>query len=191
MRLPTLLLILLLVCGCRTATVVFESWPPEAPRKPLVAASQVEEINGITYWKGTTNSFTGRTVAYDGGFFHEGFVSGNEAIIPEEPEHPVLYPDEAPYQQAVRDFVCQNGPNHDTYLFFQQHGNQDDIPALLYGLQSMGETTNRAVVCTRIHCVDALQSITSARPGINYSDWVKWWTDKYETEPPKWTPRKK
>ena len=88
-----------------------------------------------------------------------------------------------------RDILTQSAPERES-LPAQAGLVQHDIPILLYGLHAMGETTNLALVCTRIHCVDALCRITGTNVGYNYSDWAKWWKEKHGTEPVQWKPEK-
>lgn len=162
---------------------------PRLPERPVVAWSHLEGRHGRFYSKGTTNLFTGRAVSYPNYFYPDCIVDGRKLDLMAVSNNPKnIGPDAAPYQDALRDYVQEHGPGHNEYIFFCQHGRESDIPALLYGLKSMGETTNSAIGCTRAHCLEALQSVTGAKPGINYSDWAKWWKAKYDADPPEWKP---
>ncbi len=180
-----LLVSLPVIFGCSAAPV---KWPDEAPSGPIVARSDLVKSGDRMFWRNTERPFTGRTVEYDGSFFFEAFRDGYPVDNVEPPEQVTMFPEDEPYQKAVRDYVRKNGPNHDTYFFFRLYGTKADVPMLLYGLRSMGEMKGRAMVCTRGHCVDALHSITGAKPGYNYSDWEEWWKQKYKTNSPRWKP---
>ncbi|MFH1731729.1 MAG: hypothetical protein ABIF82_08770 [Planctomycetota bacterium] len=184
-----LLIALPMIFGCDTAPV---EWPEEAPSGPIVLRSDLAKPGDRMLWRNTGKPFTGRAVEYYGhGFWVEAFRDGYPVDIMEPAERVPLFPEGEPYQKAVREYVRKNGPDHSTYLFFLAYGAQADVPMLLYGLRSMGEMKGRSMVCTRGHCVDALQSITGAKPGYNYSDWEKWWQQEYRTDPPQWKPEGK
>ena len=163
---------------------------PPPPEGPIVTSSGVETRKGLTFWKESTNLFTGRVISYPG-YSPTCYIRGKELYPLEPSEDLALFPEGDIYQQAVREHVQDYGPWHNEFSFFSTHGKESDIPMLLYALESMGESTNGTVVCTQAHCVHALQSITGAKPGYNYSDWEKWWKEEYKTDPPKWKPKKK
>ena len=169
---------------------VFDDLIVEMPTEPLVAACRVEEFGGVTYWKGTHKPFTGRTVKYDGSFDFAAFIDGQEPEFFEmaEDDPMAFFPEEEPYQEAVRHYVRRHGLDHNIYFFFTQHGTVDDLPILLYGLRGMGESKGPSFVCTRGHCVDALRRITGADVGWNYSDWAAWWKARYGEAPSEWKP---
>jgi|GEM_PF-2891033 len=168
-----------------TVTIV-TSEPPTIATMPITSCTNLEERGGKLCWKGSDRRFTGRTVL---------FPSHVEAYRDGEPDKEIIeppteerFPAGQPFQDAEREYVRSHGLSHDTYFFFQKHGTENDIPFLLYGLYSMGETTNGLIVCTRSHCVEALSKITGTNVGYNYSDWAKWWKEKHGAEPVQWKP---
>jgi hypothetical protein len=162
-----------------------------APSLTLIPRSQLEIRNEKVYQKGSTELFSGVTVEYLAGFDYVKYINGTEVLeeVDVSQYEKDLFPHEVSHQQAVRDSVDQVGPGHSTYFFYAEHGKESDLPLLLYGLKQMGESHGE-FVCTRSHCLDALQKITGVKPGINHSDWQKWWRSKYGTDIPLWNPKK-
>lgn len=177
----------------RTITVTImtsdmASEPPDIAAMPITSCTNLEQREGTLYWKGSDRRFTGRTVLVspDVDAYRDGKLD-LETMTTTATE---FYPAEQPFQDAVREQVKKCGLHHNTYFFFQEHGVEQDVPVLLYGLKAMGETTNRGMDCERGHCVDALRKITGTNVGYNYSDWARWWKRKYGTDPVQWTPER-
>jgi len=63
------------------------------------------------------------------------------------------------------------GNHHDAFLYLFDHGNAGSVPALLSGLR----WNEKSVVCTKSHCLGALQKITNHDMGPTYGAWAKWW----------------
>lgn len=172
-----------------------EEEAPTAPLQPIVSRSQLVERDGLVYIQEDGKLFSGSTVIYSGAgeFSIQEYLAGKETWsgysdepqeLPEE-----LFPADPLYLAAVRTFVARHGPGHNEYFFYSKYGREADLPMLLCSLKSFGESKG-PFICTQAHCVDALQSITGATPGHNYSDWVKWWKAKYKRDPPHWEPEK-
>ena len=159
----------------------------------FVSCTRLREWEDRMRWKDSKEPFTGSTVIYYGsGFGVSHYREGKEitAETGREEAREEMFPEQQEYQDAVRAYVARHGPDHDEYAFFYaRHGKGSDLPVLLFGLQSLGDTTNGVMVCTKAHCLDALRTITGANPGVNYSDWAKWYHEQYKTEPPDWAPR--
>lgn len=169
------------------------SYLPEPEFGPLVSCVELEKRDGLVTKKGTGQTFSGQTIIYSGGLLHiQAFRNGADpTYLPEPPEvGGLMFPNHPACHVAVREYIQEHGPGHNEYMFLMEYGTKADLPVLLYGLQSMGETTNRAIVCTRAHCVYALEMISGARPGYNYSDWAQWWKQQHRTDPPQWKPER-
>jgi hypothetical protein len=75
---------------------------------------------------------------------------------------------------AHRALTRTSGNHHDAFLILVEHGKEESVPYLLDWLQAQGDLRGDGVVCTRSHCVEALEKITGKKLGYNYSDWKGW-----------------
>ena len=163
----------------------------ESPIPPFVSCTKLVACEDGMCWKDSKKPFTGSTVSYYGLFTVSEYREGKEVIAAYcEPEPEELFPEQQEYQDAVRAYVAHHGPGHNEYLFYMRHSKESDLPVLLFGLESLGDTTDGVMVCTKGHCLAALRTITGEDPGVNYSDWVNWYQKQNKTEPPKWEPKK-
>lgn len=187
------LFLLFMLTGCANSRIAIP-----AATDPLVWSHNLVEKNNVFYIVGSDIPFTGWEIKGSGNHLMPYF-DGHIVTMPKTTTRTNAPSNVAVHQflqreeslEAIRQWVREQGPDHDTYSFFEKHGTYDDVPVLLYGLKSMGEDPVGPYECERGHCLDALEKITGALPGNNYSDWVKWWQDKYKTEPPDWKPEKK
>ena len=85
------------------------------------------------------------------------------------------------------------GMHHDAFLLVNDYGDVKSIPYLLRGLRWQPYTGpgDRAMVCTKAHCLTALRRITGHDAGLNYEDWARWWQDKGSKLPPEAFPLKR
>jgi hypothetical protein len=66
--------------------------------------------------------------------------------------------------------------HHDAFIILIDYGDVDSIPSLMQGLWWQPNTPKGgAMVCTKLHCLEALRKITGHNAGRNYSDWRDWW----------------
>ena len=80
-----------------------------------------------------------------------------------------------PYSDAV----------HDAALTLCRVGDAGSIPRLLGALKAQPDTSKGgAMICTKMHCLDALRRITGHNAGSNYADWAKWWDEIGSKLPP-------
>lgn len=191
-------LFVVIIAGCVTKGTLphYLSYLPEEQFGPLVSWSQLYEQDGKVYEKHGSRPFTGQTIRYwAGAYLLYAYKDGSvpDGLPDRPPVEGEFNPTHAACQDAIRAYVKEYGPQHDTYFFFQKCGNKDDLPILLYGLKSedVAPSANYGIVCTQLHCVDALKKITGANPGLHYSDWATWWREEYRTEPPEWKPERK
>ena len=157
---------------------------------PLVSCGELSQHGKITEWNG--QPFTGRTVQYMWGFelalYRDGRRVPNKRIpwgvttdfLPDRETHHELY------YAAFRAYARSDwGFAHDEYVRIIKYGygNIEDVPKLIRGLEYHGDVTpGEPVVCSRDHCLEALELITGAKPGLNASDWKKWWEDHQKKE---------
>ncbi len=75
---------------------------------------------------------------------------------------------------------------HDAFLYLEKFGGPDDVPYLLWGLRWQKDTApGEGMICTKAHCLDALQRITGHDAGMNYTDWAEWWESVDHQVPPR------
>jgi hypothetical protein len=75
---------------------------------------------------------------------------------------------------AHRVIRWKGGAHHDAFIYLIHCGNYESVPLLINALRwypSEGE----AMVCTKAHCLKALQTITGHDAGNDYRDWAEWW----------------
>jgi hypothetical protein len=154
---------------------------------PLASCSELSEVHGIT--KRQEKPFTGRTVVYEvfGGFNLVLYQNGKR--IPEKRLAPYWMPTWMPdqeqqpecYRAAFRAYARSDwGFAHDEYLRMIKYGygEIEDVPKLIKGLEYYGDIKpGERVVCSWDHCLEALKLVTGANPGLNASDWKKWWEE--------------
>lgn len=75
---------------------------------------------------------------------------------------------------AHRALARPKGNHHDALIVLTDHGDQSSIPYLLDWLKAQGELRGDGIVCTRSHCIEALEKITGKKLGYNYSTWKDW-----------------
>ena len=86
------------------------------------------------------------------------------------------------------------GDPHDDYISAIYIGNEETVPLLLERLrQDYGATepTPRpgfiaGFVCTQVHLVDALRTITNTDQGMFYPGWARWWETNRELPRDTW-----
>ena len=69
------------------------------------------------------------------------------------------------------------GPgHHDAFLLANDIGTKETIPYLISALRWQADNgpDDDIIVCTKIHCLDALKKLTNHDAGLNFSDWRKW-----------------
>lgn len=135
--------------------------------------------------------FTGRTIRYQLGFELVLYEKGRQV-----PDKRIPYcvtshflPDQktndAIYRAAFREYARSDmGFAHDEYVvcFQDGYGQIEDVPKLIKGLEYWGDIKpGEPVVCSRDHCLEALEFVTGSKPGLNASDWKKWW-DEYKAK---------
>ena len=76
---------------------------------------------------------------------------------------------------AERVLAFPVGNHHDACLLLDAAGDVRAVPALLRGLRWVPEPVDGAVVCTTIHCLDALRRITGHDAGATRKEWSTWW----------------
>jgi hypothetical protein len=77
---------------------------------------------------------------------------------------------------AQRVLTCPVGGHHDAFLVLSRVGDAESIPYLLAALRWQPYTGKGDVmVCTKLHCLEALRKIAGHDAGLNYSDWAEWW----------------
>lgn len=70
------------------------------------------------------------------------------------------------------------GNHHDAFLNLMVTGNAESVPLLIAALR-WHETAagDDFVVCTTVHCLAALKSLTGADAGTTYKEWHRWWRE--------------
>ena len=67
---------------------------------------------------------------------------------------------------------------HDACLRIGAPGDWEAVPHLIRALRAFPDVEpgpGVGIECTEAHCVEALQKITGARPGLSYSAWHRWY----------------
>jgi hypothetical protein len=170
--------------GCRSRP----DWVTLPTDAPVVSCTNLVKRWGTVYQKNSGKPFTGTTWIYYGlgSVDEQAYYDGRPVYssgIHMETSSETMFPTNAACQDAVREFIAREGPSHDSYFFLAEFGNASDIPVLLRALKRFGDTSG-AMTCSKVHCLEALQRITGAYPGENYSDWVRWRRDARSTQPP-------
>ncbi len=76
-------------------------------------------------------------------------------------------------QLAQRALTRPLSFHHDACLLLIDHGNEESVPYLLTYLKwhDFFNRDDDFIVCTKSHCLEALQEITGKDLGDHYSDW--------------------
>jgi hypothetical protein len=74
---------------------------------------------------------------------------------------------------AQRALKYPLGFHHDACIILIDHGNEESVPYLLTYLKwyDYFNKDDDFIVCTKSHCLEALQKITGESLGDHYSDW--------------------
>lgn len=64
--------------------------------------------------------------------------------------------------------------HHDAYLRLIEVGDDTSIPYLIDGLNRLGDTQ----MCSRSHCIEALETISGEKFGGDVSAWENWYADR-------------
>lgn len=101
-----------------------------------------------------------------------------------------------PRQKVLADLektIQQNSDPHDALLEIASIGTKDTVPILLerfrldYGEQQPPPPGVRAgFVCTQVHLVDALRTITNTDQGMYYPKWAAWWSENRNLSQHQW-----
>ena len=68
------------------------------------------------------------------------------------------------------------GNHHDAFLELEMFGNRDSVPKLISALKWHDPlSSSNIMVCTKIHCLEALREITGENNGTSYFKWRSWW----------------
>ena len=60
--------------------------------------------------------------------------------------------------------------DHDSFIYLQEVGDESSLPYLIRALGRMGEIQ----MCTKGHCVDALEAISGEKFGEDVEAWERW-----------------
>ena len=70
------------------------------------------------------------------------------------------------------------GNHHDAFILLQEVGDADSIPLLIRALQWQKPAGEKGfMVCTTVHCLDALRSLTGHDAGRTFLAWDQWWKE--------------
>ena len=75
---------------------------------------------------------------------------------------------------AHRALARPEAMHHDAFIVLAEHGTEESVPYLLDWLRTQDDVKDSIIVCTRGHCIEALEKITGMKLGYNYSDWQDW-----------------
>ena len=70
--------------------------------------------------------------------------------------------------------ASQDDGVHDACGALISIGTNESIPHLIQALKVFPDEEPKAVICTWMHCVHALEKITKAKPGYSYTAWSRW-----------------
>ena len=76
------------------------------------------------------------------------------------------------------------GVGHGTAITMIEYGTTNDLPCLFAALKRIAPTNDAELVCTASHLLEAIEKITSAKPGTSFPAWEKWWKDTYGADIP-------
>jgi hypothetical protein len=105
-------------------------------------------------------------------------ASEGPPLLPPPP--PLLSSAEMSVEEAVEARREQHrallgGDLHNACIGLIYVGDQTSIPLLIEALKEFPDEEPRgSVICTWGHCVEALETITQAKPGYSYSAWHRW-----------------
>jgi hypothetical protein len=85
-----------------------------------------------------------------------------------------------PQQRAYWHRMLQQGLRvHDSCLYLIDIGDHSSVPFLIHALRLEPLTPTGSMVCTRRHCLEALQTITHQTLGSTTEAWERWWSQKH------------
>jgi hypothetical protein len=85
------------------------------------------------------------------------------------------------YRYGMRRYC---GIGHGAAIAMMECGTTNDLPYLFAALKRIAPTNDAELICTTSHMLDAIEKITSARPGTSFPAWEKWWKDTHGTDIP-------
>ncbi|MBN1917207.1 MAG: PQQ-binding-like beta-propeller repeat protein [Verrucomicrobia bacterium] len=65
--------------------------------------------------------------------------------------------------------------HHDDYIHLIYIGDESSVPFLIWSLRWEERSPDGSMVCTKAHCLEALEQITNNDPGCEHEDWQRWW----------------
>jgi hypothetical protein len=85
--------------------------------------------------------------------------------------------------EQLHDILRKYPEPHDAYISIAAIGNEETVPLLLerfrldYGPLELEPTLGvmHGFICTQVHLVDALRTITNTDQGMYYPRWAAWW----------------
>ena len=78
--------------------------------------------------------------------------------------------------QDIHRQLIRPGDHHNLFLALIARGNRTSVPFLIHALEFQGNTArHEGMICTKIHCLEALAKCAGTYAGPNYSDWHAWW----------------
>lgn len=86
-----------------------------------------------------------------------------------------LFPDDM--NQMQQELLAGEGNDHDWPMLLANHGDINSVPAMIAVLKRNPAYSDGGPICTRSHCLDALQQLTKADPGNKNEDWENWWQE--------------
>jgi hypothetical protein len=83
-------------------------------------------------------------------------------------------------QRAYWHRMLQQGLRiHDSCLYLIEVGDHSSVPFLIHALHLVPLTPAGSMVCTRSHCLEALQTITHQSLGPTTEAWERWWSQRH------------
>jgi hypothetical protein len=85
-----------------------------------------------------------------------------------------------PWHYLMTTDIDRKNLFHDDYLVLKKYGTKGDVESLIAHLYKMDPGHNesdekRIYLCTYLHCIDALKSITGVDNGLSKVKWFKWY----------------
>ena len=78
------------------------------------------------------------------------------------------------------------GNLHDAYIDLIRVGDESSVPFLIRSLKWHPRSPDGSMVCTKGHCLEALERITNNNPGYEYEDWKRWWRENRRKTRQEW-----
>ena len=80
-------------------------------------------------------------------------------------------------KRAITDIQRDPADAHDAYLTLQQFPSKAAVPVLIDAIAGLPKALpDGSVICTAIHCIDALEAQTGKNFRFDQNAWKKWWT---------------